>query len=224
MIVRIGTGSAEATTVTIPSGHQAGDLLIIFAFRDGSATNPGIPSGWTNITNTLDGTSCSASVGWKIAISSSDTSGTWTNATGLLVIVLRNTDGTAPIMTNGTSAGTTNTVTYNTLTNANLRGAMGYYIFAFCAHRSTDVTIETAPSGMSNILKHEGATNDLAMHEASSDDTWASTNASITGTASGWITMVLAIRPARFTANNYISGVKAGTGNAGILSVGERIR
>ncbi len=224
MISRVAQNSAEATTVTIPAGHQAGDLLIIFAFNDGSVTNPTIPAGWNNVTNTFDGTLCSVSVGWKIAASSSETSGTWTSATGLMVVVLRNTDDASPVMTNATSSGTSNTLTFAALTDSNLKGAHGFYLFAFVAHRSIDTNIDAAPpSGMTNFLSALGATQDMAAHEAASDDSWASTNSSITGTASGWQSMVLAIRPARFKLNNY-QHLSAGVGNAGVISVSEKIR
>lgn len=216
--VRIGVAGAEATTITIPAGHQAGDFLLIFAFRDGSTTNPTVPSGWTTVTNTFDGTTCSASLGWKIAASASETSGTWTNATGLICLVLRGVP-TSNNVTASTSAGTTNTVTYAALTAANLRGVRGHWIGAVCAHRSTNVTIETAPSGMTNILKIEGATNDLAAFEATSDSEWASTNAAISGTASGWQTVVLAVRPPPLSFNNYL-GIQVGNG----MSCSEKLR
>lgn len=224
MIIRAGQNSAEAATVTIPSGHQAGDLLIIFAFRDGSATNPTIPAGWTNITNTLDTTSGSASVGWKIAALSSETSGTWTNATGLMVVVLRSIDDSAPIMTNGTSNGVSTTITYAALTDANLRGATGYYLLAFAAHRSIDTAIDAPPTRMANILSALGATQDMAAHAIETGtDNWASTNVSVGGTSSGWVSIVLAIRPARLKLNNY-QHPSVASSNAGIVSVTEKTR
>lgn len=224
MIEPVGYASAEATTVTIPAAAKPGDVVVIFAFRDGSTTNPTIPAGWTSITNTLDGTSCSVSAEWRV-FATGDTSGTWTNATGLLCIVLRSADILAPIMTTGTSSGTTNTVTFNTLTNTNLRGARGYYIFGFLAHRSVDTNINAAPpTGMTNVHSLLGATQDMAIHQATSDSEWPSTNTTITGTASGWISMVVGIRPARLTTRNY-HGISSGDGaNAGTISVTEKIR
>jgi hypothetical protein len=217
LISRVGQAGAEATTVTIPAGHQVGDLLVICAFRDGSTTNPTVPAGWTTITATFDGTSCSVSAGWKYATSAAETSGTWTNATGLLCVVLRGVTDVSPIMDTATSAGTTNTVTYAALSDANLRAAIRYYIFAFIMHRSVDVTIEQPPTGMNNILKTEGSTNDMAIHEATADDAWPSTNVAISGTASGWQSIVLAIRPPR---ENFESRrrLTAGTGNTGIIT------
>lgn len=224
MIIRIGQNSAEANTVTIPSGHQVGDLLLIFAFRDGSATNPTVPAGWTTITNTLDTTSGSASVGWKIATSSSETSGTWTNATGLIVLAYRGVDNPSPIMTNATSNAVSTTVTYNGLTDANLKGVSGYRIVGIAAHRSIDTTIDTPPTGMVNIVSALGATQDMAAHEVDGEaSAWASTNVSVGGTSSGWVSIVAALREARMSFNNY-EHAGAQVGNAGIISVTEKTR
>jgi hypothetical protein len=214
--------SAEATTATIPAGHQVGDFLLGFAFRDGSTTNPSIPAGWTTLTNTFDGTTCSASLAWKAATSGAESSGTWSNATGLIIGVFRGVDMLSPVIDTGNSAGTTNTVSYAGLTPSTLKGA-SYYIGAFAAHRSTDVTLETPPTGMTNILKGEGATNDLAMFDATARDAWLTATASISGTASGWQTVVFGLRPARVSFNNY-QFMRSSSANAGVLCFSERIR
>lgn len=224
MITRVGQNSAEANTVTIPSGHQVGDFLLVFAFRDGSAVNPTVPAGWTTITNTLDTTSGSASVGWKIAASSSETSGTWTNATGLIVLVYRGVDNPSPWIAGTTSNAVSTTITYGGITDANLKGVSGYRICAIAAHRSIDTTIDTPPTGMANIVSALGATQDMAAHEINSEaSAWASTNVSIGGTSSGWVSIVLALRKARMNFNNY-EHAGAQVGNAGVISVTEKIR
>lgn len=221
----IGVTSAEAATASIPTGHHVGDILIGFAFRDGSVTNPTVPSPWTTLINTLDGTTCSASIAWKPCLSAAESSGTWTNATGLLIVCLRNVDLASPILTRADSTGTTNTITYAALTDANLRGAIGAKILAIIAHRSTDVTIETAPALSTNIHKLEGATNDMAAFEMTADDAWASTTAAISGTASGWISTVIAVRGAPVAIrNDSYRGITAGTGNTGIVSVSREWR
>ena len=102
---------AEAASVTIPS-HQVGDLIIVWAWIE-SATNPTIPAGWTTITNTTDGTTCSISMGWKIATSSSETSGTWTNATSTGAAVYR---GAASVSANFSTGTTGATQTWNAVT------------------------------------------------------------------------------------------------------------
>lgn len=216
---RIGVASTEATTITIPVGHQAGDLLIIFAFRDGSTTNPTIPAGWTSITNTTDGTTCSVSAAWKIAISSTDTSGTWTSTTGLICFVFRGqATNKTPIGTFSPSAGATNTVTYGVLDPLKCPGTS--WVIAFAGHRSIDTTLETAPTGLVNQTNTVGALAEYAGHDSNGViNSWPSTNVALTGTASGWQTMMIEIFAEQLNLNNF-QFADVGDG----MSISEKIR
>jgi len=111
MLQVVGYASAEGNTITMPSGTQAGDIAYIGAFRDGSTTNPSLATGWTNISGTFDGTSCSMRMAWTIC-ASGQTSGTWTNATALQVIVFRGCNTISPFGTSTNTAGTAANVTY----------------------------------------------------------------------------------------------------------------
>lgn len=218
-ISRVGFSSTEATTITLPGSPQAGDLMIIFAFRDGSTTNPTIPTGWTNLTNTADGTTCSSSIGWRRYVSG-DTSGTWTNATGLICAIYRGV-ATHKTPLGGlaaptSSAGTTNTVSYVSVQTRQKNN----WLVAFAAHRSIDTTIETAPANLTNQTNTVGATAEYAGHDSNGiysagQGTWPATNVSITGTASGWITNMGLIYAEEGYPNNYRAldvGDGAGTG------------
>lgn len=220
----IASGSAEATTVTIPAGHQTGDWLCIEAFRDGSATNPTIPAEWTNQTNTTDGTTCSLSVGWKRAASAAETSGTWTNASNLIVVVFRDIDWLSPIIAAAASSGTGTTVTYNTIADSNFAGTDEHLVIAFGNHKSINTTIDTPPAGMVLLKSQLGAVCDSACHYTSAPvEAWPSTNVAVGGTSSDWLTYTMILRAARVTGNNYMhAGAKSS--NAGIISVAERIR
>lgn len=96
--------------------HQAGDTIIAFASRDGS-TIPTLPPGWTNIVseNRAVGTgNWGARIGYKVAASSSETVGTWTNALAIVVVVYR---GVTAIGASATGSGAANkTITYPALT------------------------------------------------------------------------------------------------------------
>lgn len=91
---RIGGSSAAANSIAIP-GHVAGDLIVIWAYRDGSTTPPTVPTagGTVPTFTTIDGptgaNSCSAVCAYAVAAGTTDTSGTWTNATGISVEVWR---------------------------------------------------------------------------------------------------------------------------------------
>jgi hypothetical protein len=82
----VGNGTNSGTTITIPA-HQVGDLIIISASRANN-TAPTIPTGWTQIqragANTL-----SLATGYRIATATNTTSGTWSNAARLTVLVYR---------------------------------------------------------------------------------------------------------------------------------------
>src|SRR3989344_456439 len=97
-------GTATGTNTATPPAHQAGDLFLVFSFRDGSATAPTLASGFTTSSNG-GGNTCSHRVGWRIASSSSDAVGTWTNATSLILVVLRGANQTTPIGANNLSTG-----------------------------------------------------------------------------------------------------------------------
>lgn len=88
----VSGGGSDADTVTIPA-HQAGDMIIIVAGRYNAATAPSLPAGWTEIisdTVSAGGLNYGYRIGYKFAVSGSETSGTWTNATRMAVAVYRN--------------------------------------------------------------------------------------------------------------------------------------
>ncbi len=91
---RVGGSSAAATSIAIPT-HVAGDLIVIWAYRDGSTTPPTVPAaaGTVPAFTTIDGPTGanlnSAVCAWAVAAGTTDTSGTWTNATGISVEVWR---------------------------------------------------------------------------------------------------------------------------------------
>lgn len=229
-IIRVGANSAEATTVTIPTGHIIGDIMIIFAFRDGSTTNPTVPAGWTTITNTTDGTLCSVSMGYKVALSTAETSGTWSNATELVCIVYRgwlNLTGATPFGTIAVNAGTLNSgfnYAARTLAASGVTGSS--WFIAFAGHRSTNTALETPPSGMALASSIAGATAEAAGFDTNGIATanWPSTNVTIGGTDSGWQTVVLELKANGNQINNFAFARDTNTGDTGILSFTEKIK
>lgn len=187
----INSGTAEATTITIPSGHQSSDYLLTFAFRDGSTTLPTVPAGWTLI-KSQTGATCSGVLAYKVAASSSETSGTWTNATGLVCHVYRNIGSIGTCVSTGPTASAT--VNYPADTLSNPFGSS--YVVGFAGHRSVNGSLATPPTGMVNRCVQEGATNDLAGHDSNGGlSSWSSTNVSTAETSSGYVTFVVEIIP-----------------------------
>jgi len=184
-------GNATGTdSATLPT-HQTGDLILAFAFRDGSTTLPTLPSGWTSI-DTAAANICSARVAYKVAASSGETTGTWTNATTVIFLVYRGVNISRITNIDTESTGTGTTVTYN---------ANGFWqglsrLVAFSGHRSTNTALETPPGDLSLIVGVVDATDEAASFESSVDNygNWASTNVSVGGTGSGWITFTARLR------------------------------
>lgn len=195
-ISRVGSVAATATSVTLPA-HQAGDLIIAFAYRDGLTTAPDLPSGWTNIT-TNGSNSNSFRMAYKLAASSSETATGFTNASKLICIVYRGVDQTTPIgVTGAASSAVGTTISYN---GATLQVANGTsWVVAFAGHRSGNTSLETAaPTSTTFVV---GVQN--ISHEAASFDTnggvssYAATSGlSVGGTSSGWYTVSQEIRAA----------------------------
>jgi surface protein len=177
-------------SATLPA-HQAGDLILAFAFRDGSTISPTLPTGWTTI-GTVSGTLCSARIGFKVAASSGETTGTWTNATTVVFLVYRgvNIANITGLETVFGSSGTT--VTY--IDNSYWQGLSR--IVAFAGHRSTDTALETPPGTLNLIVGVVDATDEAAAFESAVDNfgNWTSTSVAVGGTSSGFVTATLRLR------------------------------
>jgi len=189
-------GQANGTTsATLPT-HQAGDLILAFAFRDGSLTLPTQPSGWTSI-DSQSANTCSARLAYKIAASGSETTGTWTSATTTIFLVYRGVDATTldtffGLTTTTKSFASSTTVTYN---------ANGYWlglsrIVALAGHRSVDTALGTAPGDLTLIVNPVDIADEAAAFQSTVDNygNWTSTNVSVGGTSSGWITFTMRLR------------------------------
>lgn len=192
MTTLVGTATASATTVTVPA-HQAGDLILIFAMHGGSGTLPTVPTGYTLVLAKANGTVLGTRSGYKIATSSSDTSGTWTNATEICCHVYRPAAGN--VLAIGASAfnsSTTNTVNYPALTLLRTDGTSWVAGFAACGN--TSETISTPPSGMTNESSITGASYAAAGHDTEGGvSSWSSTSVTTTGTAVASVSNVIEI-------------------------------
>jgi hypothetical protein len=83
----VGYASAAGSSVTLPA-FNAGDLALVFAFRDGSNTAPTLGFGFTDVAGS-GANSSSSRVGYRVLATGDTTTETWTNATEIQVLVLR---------------------------------------------------------------------------------------------------------------------------------------
>jgi hypothetical protein len=148
----INAVSALAASASLPT-HQPGDILIAAAFRTANVT-ASLPSGWIGISSAGTG-NLSLRLGFRVAQSSSDTSGTWTNATGLSLIILRPTVGTIAVPgALSQTAGISTSVLYGAV--GGVASTDNYLDQTFVAFGSTLLdtnAIETAPTGMTFLEK-----------------------------------------------------------------------
>lgn len=190
-------GQATGTTsVTIPT-HQAGDLIVIAAFRDGSNTAPSLPAGWVNLGNPAGANTCSMRLAYRIATNGSTTSGTWTNATSVVCLVYRGVNQDFPIGDVAAASGSSTSVSYPALTMVNTGGSS--WVAGFSGHRSTNTSLENAPTGMTNRANVNDATDEASGHDTNGGvASWSAQNVSVGGTSSGWQARTVEIVPAEF--------------------------
>ena len=161
----ISQASAAATSVTLGT-HATNDLITIFAYNNTSATIPTLPTGWTNY-YTLTAT-IGWRVGYKVATSSGETSGTWTNSDGLIAIVHRASSGALVLPgNNATSSGTATNITYNGIASTLDRtNAADRWMITFGSTRTADSSIETAPTSMTARSTLVGGSWEIAGHDS----------------------------------------------------------
>lgn len=111
----VNSAGANATTITIPTGFAAADIILIFAYSS-TVTAPALPAGYTNIF--VQTTNSGLRLGYKIA-AGGDTSGTWTGADYLICGVYRGASGIGGANSISNVTSTTTTISgVATFTNA----------------------------------------------------------------------------------------------------------
>lgn len=187
----VGSNSIGSNTITIPT-HQKDDLLLMFAYRDGNSIAPTVPAGWTTI-GAGSGANTNASVlAYRVATGTGTTSGTWTNASMLTVQVLRGVNLSTPIGVQGDQGAASTTVTYPFLTLSQTNGTS--WVLGFAGHKSVDTSLQTPPTGMSNVATFVNGVAEIAAHSTNQGvSSWGGANVSVGGTSSGWRARVVEI-------------------------------
>ena len=185
MFVASATG---VTSIASMPTHQAGDILIGFAARNSTTSAPGKPSGWTTVTSSIGSiNSASLMVAYKVAASGAETSGTWSNASGLIIAVYRNSSG----LSIGNSSSNTNFTTASITYGAYTPSAATSFVMAFVATASGNVAaISLPPTGMVNRNYVANSNISMAMHDTNEGvASWPSTAVNIGVSISGYATI-----------------------------------
>ena len=174
-ISRIGQATAQSSTITIPGTYAAGDLIIVVAAR-ANLTAPTVPAGWVTL-STAGISGISLVVACKHAQSSSESAPSFTNAQILNCEVLRASSGFLFPMTSSPNGGTSATINYAALAN-NRPGVLANWYIAAAAQTNTANSLETAPSGMTNVNFDSVTGLKAVLHDTNADQlsNWASTN------------------------------------------------
>ena len=189
-ITFVGRSTASGTTASIPA-HNVGDLLVAFAYRDGSANAPTVPSGWTAINTSGGANANSSSLAYRIATGTEPTTG-WTSATHIIVQAYRGVSA-SPIGAFGAQNGATANVTYPALSLNVTDGTS--WVIGFAGHRSINTALENPPTGMTQRSTFVNTTTETAGHDtAGGVSSWTAQSVSVGGTSSGWMTRVLEIK------------------------------
>ena len=191
----VGAASAEATTLTLPA-HQAGDLLIMFAWNGGSLTVPTVPSGWDIVRSfsRSGGANRAGVVAFRSATAAGTASGTWTSSALLGCVVYRD-DTTHITIGNDVLTQDINSTTFpyngfaasnNVGTAAKLRKSASWVI-GIGGVNSNAQALETAPDQMTNRLSRAGASaNEIAIHDtAAAVSSYAGGNTTLAQTTVG---------------------------------------
>lgn len=182
----VGIADAAAASVALPA-FSADDVAFVFAFRDGSTTAPSLPAGWTNIDSGGSNT-CSFRCGYRILVGGDTTTGTWTNATEIEVVVLRAVDLGYPFGITSTNGGSSTSMNWPALgTFMNPNG--GSWVLLLGGHRTATDVNSVALSGTTN---RSPGTTALGAHTKEDTTSWASTSKTVNAN-SGWQTIALEV-------------------------------
>lgn len=196
-ISRISSATNNGTTITLGT-HAKGDLLMIFGYRDANANAPTLPAGWYNLMATPTSFP-SLVIGWKIAASSSESSGAWTNANTLHSIVYRAGTGNIVIPTIiSTSIGTNITPSFG---NPAILGTFptnidDYWIVGMMGMRNSNNNLQSATwTGLSNVTSStDGSSWQVVVNDSNGTRTTAWTAQSVTVTNSAtWRSAVVGL-------------------------------
>lgn len=196
----INSASAAATSVAIPT-HRVGDLIIVFAYRNGNNTAPTQPAAggtvptWNTISSS-GGNLNSSIISYAFATATNTTTGTWTNATQIHVLIYRGVAAIGAFV--GNSANNSTTINYAALTFQNANGTS--WAVGAAGHRTAS-DVESAPSGTPSMTNRtsSGTGPESATHDTTVGvTTWNSTNVTV-NSSGAWRSWVVELKAARRT-------------------------
>ena len=215
-------GAVGVTTVALPA-HQVGDLITMWAFRDGNNAAPGpVLSGWTTWSASSGANTCGDVLAYLRAGSTGHVSGVWSNGTSIIALVHRPDSGY--LLHQGTfvrAGGSGTLISFPALTFANTVGRS--WAAAFAGHRSVANSVGTVPTSMTSRVGSADATDaSFAFDSNGTLTTWSVSSTNVAGTGAGWRTLVAEIaevaRPAYTLADSVVVDGLALTSNRTVVA------
>lgn len=219
MAIAFVGAAAGVDSVAIPA-HQPGDMLLIFAYRDDSNTQPTQPAGWTQ-GGAMAGNTNSGRVAWRIATTSAETSGTWNNATTVIVAVYRASSGQNGIGTVASAGAASTTVTYPALPSMSASGTS--WVVGMAGHRSINTALETPPPGMVLRINAVDGGDEASLFDTNGPVVgWAGEVVSVGGSSSGWrsFSVELTLTSASVTGIGQAVANISASSNGGLATTG----
>lgn len=193
-LVHVGSGAAAATSIAF-AAHQAGDIILIFPYKDGATSQPTVPTAggtvpaWVTVDAPV-GSNLNAGGGYRfVATASTTTSGTWTGATGIGYTIWRNQAASA-IGGHAASGGAgTNTTVAPAVTQLDTGGTAA--LIHFIGHR-TVAGWGAAPTGYTQRASVATETIVLTKDDTRSDGAVTQADTAVNGGYWGWSVELLA--------------------------------
>ena len=191
-IVQVGTATG-VTSATLPA-HQSGDLIIGVAVNletSGAPTLPSKPTGWTDYLTRSGLSLAAARVSYKIATSSSETSGTWTDADAVAFNVVRGQNTTDWSGRNGSAAYSDVVDFFNYKLQSGLEVNDGTSVVVAFSFANSGAPVMNAPPALTrleNIVRFSPTTMQTAIFSSLNGvSNWGDPGYNVDAEATGWI-------------------------------------
>jgi hypothetical protein len=168
--------TTQSSTIAIPGTYAVGNLIVVVAAR-ANLTAPTVPAGWVTL-NTSGISGISLVVACKYVLSTSEPDPNFASAQILNCRVYGASKGII-VASLGTisTGGVSNTINYTAIANYRPGVLANWYVGA-AAQTNTANSLETPPTGMTNVNFNAVSGLKTALHDTNADQlsNWSATN------------------------------------------------
>lgn len=149
-----GSASAQASSIALPA-HVPGDVIVLYVYNNAASTVPTAPaaSGTVPAWSAIDSNTSTSGEGggtWYFtATANNHTSGTWTNATSIVAVVIRGA-ATSPLGGHSITVSGTST-TQSTSASITQSSTSGYSVLLYFFGHKTVTTWGAVPAGLTKL-------------------------------------------------------------------------